>query len=53
MTRFSGNNISFVPFDWNLGIFGFVDDPHDVLIGLRIICYEAFVKRLRHSMLSH
>jgi hypothetical protein len=43
----------FVPFDWNLGISGVIDNPHDVPIGLRISCHEAFEEWFRHSILSH
>ena len=42
-----------VPFNWNLGIFGVVNDPRDVPIGLCIVCHEAFEMWLQGSTPSH
>ena len=44
---------SLTPLDRNLEIFGAIDDPHGVPIGLRIVCHEAFKVWLRDSMPSH
>ena len=43
----------FAVFDENLGIFGVIDDPHGVPIGLCIISHEDFNAELRDSMPSH
>jgi hypothetical protein len=44
---------SLTPIDGNLWIFGPVNNPHGIPIGLCIVCHEAFEMRLGDSMAKH